>query len=75
MDDGNPIRQKTLGPEHAETIASLNRLGWLEFKMGNYIKAEQLFQQALGIRQKTMRPEHSNTADALSNLAFVYLDQ
>jgi tetratricopeptide (TPR) repeat protein len=40
--------------------------------MGDYAKAEPLFQQALQIRKKALGPEHPDTANSLNNLAFLY---
>ena len=40
--------------------------------MGEYAKAEPLYQEALRIRQKVLGPEHSDTAASLNNLASLY---
>ena len=40
--------------------------------MGEYAKAEPLFQEALQIRQKVLGPEHPDTAQSLNNLAGLY---
>ena len=42
--------------------------------MGEYAKAEPLFQEALRIRQKVLGPEHPDTAQSLNNLAELYQD-
>ena len=42
--------------------------------MGEYAKAEPLYQEALRIRQKVLGPEHPDTATSLNNLAELYLD-
>ena len=42
--------------------------------MGEYAKAEPLFQEALRIRQKVLGPEHPDTATSLNNLAVLYQD-
>ena len=39
--------------------------------MGEYAKAEPLFQEALRIRQKVLGPEHPDTATSLTNLALL----
>jgi CHAT domain-containing protein/Flp pilus assembly protein TadD len=66
------IRQKVLGPEHADTATSLNNLGSLYWAMDNYAKAEPLYQEALRIRQKALGPEHPDTATSLNDLALLY---
>ena len=40
--------------------------------MGDYAKAEPLFQRALKIREKALGPDHPDTALALNNLALLY---
>ena len=40
--------------------------------MGDYAKAEPLFQEALRIRQKFLGPEHPETATSLHNLGELY---
>src|SRR5260370_151759 len=42
--------------------------------MGDYVKAEPLFKEALEIRQKVLGREHPNTAITLKNLAYLELD-
>ena len=42
--------------------------------MGEYAKAEPLYQEALRIRQKVLGPEHPDTATSLNNLAALYRD-
>ena len=42
--------------------------------MGEYAKAEPLYQEALRIWQKVLGPEHPDTATSLNNLAVLYRD-
>ena len=42
--------------------------------MGEYTKAEPLYQETLLIRQKVLGPEHPDTAQSLNNLAGLYRD-
>jgi hypothetical protein len=41
-------------------------------KIGDYAKAEPLYQEALRIRQKVIGPENPSTALSLNNLAALY---
>jgi tetratricopeptide (TPR) repeat protein len=66
------IRKKALGPEHPDTASSLNNLANLCRQMGDYARAEPLFEQALQIRKKALGPEHSDTAQSINNLAALY---
>jgi len=61
-----------LGPDHPKTADALNDLGFIFQKIGNYAKAEPLYQETLRIRQKVLGPEHSDTANSLNNLASLY---
>ena len=40
--------------------------------MGDYAKAEPLYQRALKIFEKALGPDHPDTATALTNLAVLY---
>jgi len=68
------ICQKVLGPEHPDTVTSLNDLAVLYWRMGEYEKARPLYQEALEICRKVFGPEHPHTATSLDNLATLYAD-
>ena len=55
-----------------DSAASLNNLAVLYKAMGEYAKAEALYQEALRICQKILGPEHPSTATSLNNLAGLY---
>ena len=42
--------------------------------MGEYVKAEPLYQEALRIRQKVLGSEHPSAGASLNNLAGLYQD-
>jgi len=67
------IREKTLGPDHTNTAASLNDLADLYHPTGDFAKAEPLYQRALKIVEKALGPEHPDTATCLNNLAVLYI--
>ena len=52
--------------------SSLNNLAELYQLIGDYAKAEPLYQQALQIVNKALGPEHPDTATSLHNLALLY---
>jgi tetratricopeptide (TPR) repeat protein len=62
------IFEKTLGPEHPETAASVNHLAALLYRQGDIAGALPLFERALAIREKVLGPEHPQTATSLNNL-------
>jgi tetratricopeptide (TPR) repeat protein len=59
-------------PKHLETAKSLNNLAELYQVMGDYAKAEPLFQQALEIYKKVLGPDDPDTATIVNNLAGLY---
>ena len=63
------IRDKTLGPEHPDGIASLNNLAFLHKAEGHYAEAEPLYNRALTIWEKAVGPGHPNMALGLENYA------
>jgi CHAT domain-containing protein/Tfp pilus assembly protein PilF len=66
------IREKTLGPEHPDTVTNVNNLAVLYQSMGVYAKAEPLLQRALATSEKQLGPDHPDTAAQLNNLATLY---
>ena len=50
---------------------ALNNLAWLYDTMGDYAKAEPLYQRSLAIREKALGPTHPDVARSLHNLAFL----
>jgi tetratricopeptide (TPR) repeat protein len=73
--DALAISEKTLGPEHPDTAASLNNLAVLLHDQGDYAGARPLYERALAIREKALGPEHPETATSLNSLARVLHDQ
>jgi CHAT domain-containing protein/Tfp pilus assembly protein PilF len=67
------IRERILGPDHADVIQAINALATIHYYKGEYSKAEPLFQRALAIREKSLGPEHLDVAQSLNNLANLYL--
>lgn len=69
------IREKTLGPEHPDTIEIISLMGFLYQVTGNFPKAETYFQRALTLREKILGPDHPDTADTQIFLGGLYLTQ
>lgn len=61
--------ERTLGPEHPDTLASLNNLAWALFKSGGYAESEPLYRRALEVRERTLGPEHPDTLASANGLA------
>src|SRR5207248_1870901 len=65
------IRQRTLGPEHIDTLAAMNNLGNLLHDRGKLDEAEAIHYGCLAAREKTLGPDHPHTLGSLNNLALV----
>src|SRR5437016_395270 len=58
------IRENILGPEHPETIESLDNLATCRFAQGNVVVSRQLLERIVEIREKVLGPDHPITAMA-----------
>ncbi|MCL1825405.1 MAG: tetratricopeptide repeat protein [Betaproteobacteria bacterium] len=47
------IREKTLGTDHLETVATYDRLAWVSLSKGDYEKTLEWYQKALSIRERS----------------------
>jgi tetratricopeptide (TPR) repeat protein/transcriptional regulator with XRE-family HTH domain len=63
------IRERALGPHHADTATSLNNLAELLWASDELDAARILYTRALAIREEVLGPDHPDTAHSLSNLA------
>ena len=63
--------QKALGPDHSDTLSSMNNLAGVLHKQGQYAEAEQLYRDVMARRQSTLGPEHPDTLGSINNLAVV----
>lgn len=62
------IREGTLGPDHPDTIRSLDNLAMTELALDRLKEAEALLGRVLAAREKALGPDHPDVADALHNL-------
>jgi len=69
--EGKRIREEKLGVENTDYASSLNSLGNLNRKLGNYEMAERMFEQVLSIYEKILGKENPRYAETLNNLAVV----
>jgi tetratricopeptide (TPR) repeat protein len=63
------ICEQVLGPEHLETLGSLNNLAGLYWNQGQYEQAEPLYQLALSTHERVLGPNHPNTIRVRENYA------
>jgi tetratricopeptide (TPR) repeat protein len=64
--------EKSLGPEHAQTLRVMNRLASLYIAREDYARAERLLQRSLFVSEKVFGPEHPSVANVLGDLAEVF---
>jgi serine/threonine protein kinase/tetratricopeptide (TPR) repeat protein len=68
------LRQKHLGPDHADTLKSMHHLAGAYRLAGQFLNAVPLHEEALRRRQATLGPEHPDTLDSMNELARAYRD-
>jgi tetratricopeptide (TPR) repeat protein len=69
------IKQKTLPPTHPSISATLNNMGIVYRKEGDYNKALICYTQALQIEQTTLSSGNLDLADTYNNLCTLYYDK
>ena len=67
--------EQKLGPEHPDTLTSVNNLASLYESQGRYGEAEPLYLRALAASEKVLGPEHPDTLGSVNNLAGLYQSQ
>ena len=65
------IREKVLGPGHADVGSSLNNLATGYYRLGRYNEAEPLYERSLAIWEKILGSTHSRTVTVRKNLALL----
>jgi len=65
------IRRRVLGPEHPDTLGSMNNLGLVLRNEGHYAEAEKLDRETLDLRRRVLGPEHPDTLMSMNNLGSV----
>jgi serine/threonine protein kinase/tetratricopeptide (TPR) repeat protein len=69
------LRHRVLGPEHPDTLTSMNNLAAVYIDQQRYAEAEGLDIQILEIRRRVLGPEHPDTLSSMSHLAIIYWGQ
>ncbi len=70
--ESKAIREKAVGKEHPDYLASLNNLAGMYSNTGQYEKAEALYIESMTIRGKMVGKENSEYAGSLIDLANTY---
>ncbi len=66
------VARQTLPYEHPLHALTLHDLGFMYQGIGDYARAEPLFQEALEIRKRVLGAEHPDYVTNLNNLALLY---
>ncbi|RPB01269.1 TPR-like protein [Choiromyces venosus 120613-1] len=68
-------KEKVLGPDHPDTLASVNNLAVVLRALGRHGESEAMFHRALEGKEKVLGPDHLSPLTSLCNLAGVLEDQ
>jgi non-specific serine/threonine protein kinase/serine/threonine-protein kinase len=68
-------RAQLLGPDHRDTLRSMNNLAGLYLECGRYEQAEPLFQHVIEARRRQLGPDAPDTLKCMHNLAGLYWKQ
>jgi eukaryotic-like serine/threonine-protein kinase len=66
-------QRRVLGPDHADTVKTLNELATVLFYEGKLGEADKLYREALGVVRRTAGPRDLKTAKVTVNLGSVLL--
>jgi len=66
------LRKLGLGPEHPDTLNSMNNLAEAYKTAGRLAEALPLHEQTLALRKAKLGPEHPETLTSMNNLALAY---
>lgn len=64
------ICRRVLGPEHPDTLGTMNNLGSTLDYESRYAEAAQLQRETFEIQRRVLGPEHRDTMGSMNNLAF-----
>ena len=67
-------RERLLGPEHPDTLASMESLGALLFDIGRYADAAAAFERTYLARRDLQGPDHPDTVAALGDYGNMLID-
>jgi len=69
------LRLPLLGPEHPDTLRSMNILARVLLSQGKHDEARKLIERTLEIRRRVRGPEHPETLESMNDLAIVLKKQ
>jgi tetratricopeptide (TPR) repeat protein len=69
------LRRRALGPQHPDTLRSMNSLAQAYIVLGKTAQAEALESQTLQIMRRVLGPENPDTLNSMFYLAVIYIVQ
>ncbi|PIG87103.1 kinesin light chain, partial [Aspergillus arachidicola] len=66
------LRKQVLGPEHPDTLTSMNNLASIYWNQGRWKEAEELGVQVMELYKQILGPEHPSTLTSMNNLAYTW---
>jgi len=67
--DALQVQRRVLGPQHPDTLLTMDNLNNTLAEQGRYAEAERLCRETLDIRRRVLGPEHRDTATSKYELA------
>jgi tetratricopeptide (TPR) repeat protein len=67
-------RQRLLGPEHPDSLHTMNQHAMILQTRGKYEEAEEVYKHVLATRRRLLGTEHNEILTSMNNLASVYSD-
>jgi len=68
-------RKRVLGPDHADTLASMDAVAYVYWHQERFDEAEKLYREALQILRRTVGPDRPESIEALNNLGRMMVQQ
>jgi tetratricopeptide (TPR) repeat protein len=65
-------RQRLLGPEHSDSLYTMNQHAIILHMRAKYTEAEEVYKHVLATRKRLLGAEHNETLTSMNNLASVY---
>jgi serine/threonine protein kinase/tetratricopeptide (TPR) repeat protein len=66
------LRRRHLGPDHPDTLTSMNSLALCYAGLGRHAEAVKLYEETLALQKAKLDPDHPNTLKCMNNLANSY---
>jgi eukaryotic-like serine/threonine-protein kinase len=72
LDRAVDLQRRALGEGHAETLRTMNRIGYVAYLQGKYPEAEKILSGTLENQRRRLGPDHDDTLASMSTLGSVY---